>query len=119
MGEASDRVTFATRDIVHVRGPLNLDVSGLNAFLLDGVNMKVSLEPIDPKYLLNKLAADVTVPDYELLSVKVLVTKIKPAASVLLATKRALLHHPIEYIMRRKIVDTPIIPRDVVEYTPS
>ena len=117
MGEVNERVTFATRDIVHVRGPLNLDVSGLNAFLLDGVNMKVSLEPIDPKYLLNKQNADATVPDYELISVKVLVTKIKPAASVLLATKKALLQHPIEYLMRRKIVDTPIIPRGVLEYT--
>ena len=114
-----DRIKFAKQDIVHVRGPLNLDISGLNAFMVDGVNMKVSLEPIDPKYLINKKAADTSIPDYELLSVKLLVTKIKPAASVLLATKKALLQQPIEYIMRRKIVDTPIIPRDVLEYTTS
>ena len=114
-----DRIKFAIKNIVHVRGPLNLDISGLNAFMVDGVNMKVSLEPIDPKYLINKKADDTSIPDYELLSVKLLVTKIKPAASVLLATKKALLQQPIEYIMRRKIVDTPIIPKDVLEYTTS
>ena len=46
-----------------------------------------------------------------------MVTKIKPAASLLLATKRALLEAPVEYLMRRKIVDTPIIPAGVLETT--
>merc|ERR1739842_209853 len=82
LGEVSERVTFATRDTVHVRGPLNLDVSGLDAFMLDGVNMKVSLEPIHPRYLLNQLPADESVPDDEQLTVKLMVTKIKPAAQV-------------------------------------
>ena len=112
-----DRIKFAIQDTVHVRGPLNLDVAGLNAFLLDGVNMKVSLEPINPRYLINKKSDDVTVLDYELLSVKLIVCKIKPAPSVLLATKKALLQRPIEYVMRRKIIDTPIIPAGALEST--
>ena len=116
---ASERVTFATGNTVHVRGPLNLDVSGLETFMLDGVNMKVTLEPISSRYLLNQQAPDddAAVPDYELVAVKLMVTKVKPATQVLLATKRALVEGPVEYLMRRKIVDTPIIPQGVSETT--
>ena len=32
MADASDRIAFANKDIVHVRGPLNLDISGLKPF---------------------------------------------------------------------------------------
>ena len=112
-----ERIKYSSSEIVHVRGPLGLDMSTLDAFLPDGVNLKITLEPTSPRFIINKLATDRVLLDYEIISIKLIVCKIKPAASILLATQKSLMQRPIEYIMRRNIVYTEIIPQGRIEWT--
>ena len=115
--QTKGRITYSKQNTIHIRGPLQLDIGSAESFLLDGVKIKVTIDPTNPKYLINKVATDAKNYNYEFESVKLIVTKIKPTDSVLLATQKMVLNKPFEYVLRRNIVHTEIIPEGYTEFT--
>ena len=112
-----ERVIFSKQNGINIRGPLHLDISTSESFMLDGVTTKIILEPTNPQFLIKKKADDDCLYNYELASVKLIVTKIKPADPVLLATQKMILNNPIEYVLRRNIVHHNIIPAGRSEFS--
>ena len=47
------RKTFSKQEPIHIRGPLHLDIATCDKFLLDGLNLKIVLEPSSPNYIIN------------------------------------------------------------------
>ena len=111
-------IKYTRADIVHIRGPLPLDITSCVDWLVDGVNIKVQLEPNNARFLLNKDSADETCdPDYDIKSIKLLVTKYRPAPAVNNTLSRQLLQNPIEYLSKRNMVYTDIIPANRLEHS--
>ena len=112
VGDASivSRVQYAKKEVVHVRGPLHLDLSTCTKFLVDGVNMRIVLDPSSPRFLIN------STPDhpwsYSIDSAKLQVTKLKPFAGPLLSTHTSINKSPIEYMMRRHVMKTVVFPQN-------
>ena len=113
-----ERIKYTRGNIVHIRGPLPLDITSCVDWLVDGVNIKVQLEPNNARFLLNKDSADETCdPDYDIKSIKLLVTKYRPAPAVNNTLSRQLLQNPIEYLSKRNMVYTDIIPANRIEHS--
>ena len=104
------RVEYAKKDVVHVRGPLHLDLSTCTKFLVDGVNIRIVLDPSSPRFLIN------TTPDhawsYSIDSAKLQLTKVKPFPGPLLSTHSSIIKSPIEYMMRRHVMKTVVFPQN-------
>ena len=114
----NDRIAFSTKDIVHVRGPLQLDLSTCEKYLVDGVTFKLVLEPAPVAYLIKTMPPQrgAQTYDYKLLSVKLSCAKIKATDGAALAIRRQIAKTPFEYLMRRTILHREIIPAGFSEY---
>ena len=112
-----ERVNFTKENGIHIRGPLHLDLSTCERFLVDGVNMKIVLQPSSAQYVINSVAGmDYR---YRIDSIKMQVGKIRVADGVFLQTSKYIISRPIEYMMRRSITHTEILPVGHSEMTIS
>ena len=111
------RIAWSKTGEVHVRGPLHLDLDTCQKFLVDGVRIKIVLEPSSIPFLIKAAVPAGQTYEYQLKSVKLLCTKIKPTATALLATSKSIMSRPIEYLMRRNIFHKEVIPVGYRDYT--
>ena len=112
------RIAFSKADKVHVRGPLQLDLSSCEKYLVDGGSLKLVLEPAPVAYLIKTHPPQhgAQTYDYKLLSVKLSCVKIKATDGAALAIRRQIAKSPFEYLMRRTILHREIIPGGYSEY---
>ena len=104
------RVAYAKKDVIHVRGPLHLDLSTCSKFLVDGVNMRIVLDPSSPRFLIN--CSPNHAWSYSIDSAKIQLTKIKPSDGALLSTHNSIIRNPLEYMMRRHVMKTVVFPQN-------
>ena len=112
----ADRINFSKQESIHLRGPIHLDIGTCDRFLADDVKIKIVLQPAHAQFLLNQFG-DAKDIDYELESVKIGCTKIKPSEGTFLATTKKLMNKPFEYIIRRNITHVEVIPQNYTDYT--
>lgn len=112
----NDRIEFSKQGTIHIRGALHLDISTCDRFLTDEVKIKVVLQPGHPQFLINQFG-DAKDIDYQIESIKLGVTKIKPSEGTFLVTTKKLMEKPFEYIVRRNITHVEVIPENYTDYT--
>ena len=114
----TQRIAFSKTNTVHVRGPLQLDLSSCEKYLVDGVTLKLVLEPAPVAYLIKSSPPQhgAQTYDYRLQSVKLSCTKIKATDGAALAIRKQIAKSPFEYLMRRTILHREIIPGGFTEY---
>ena len=115
MGVASivDRVTFAKQNVIHLTAPLQLDLSSATKYLSDGINVKITLEPSSPLFLIKRsnAAGDGRINHkFAIDNIRLLVNKIKPSDGVLISESKRLMNKPFEYIIRRNLVKETVFP---------
>ena len=118
----ADRIAFAKQDVIHLTAPLQLDLSSATKYLFEGIDMKVTLEPSSPQFLIKRTnAAGATKVNHKFAidSIRLMVTKIKPSDGVLISEAKRLLNNPFEYIIRRNLVKDTVFPSGHSELTIS
>ena len=111
------RIETGRQATVHVKGPIMLDLSTCEKYLIDGVSVKLVFEPSSIPYLIKSSAAGGAQSyDYKLLSVKLECTKVKPSDGAILTMRKMIAKEPIEYLMKRMIIHREIVPQGYIEY---
>ena len=100
----------STRNVIHMMGPLNFDIVGINSYLLDNVSINIRLELAKPSLVL--LAADDQEYFYTVDSCKLWCKKVIQYPTALLALNKAMMRNNdfIEYMFDRPIVKTVVFP---------
>ena len=117
-----ERINFAKQDVIHLTAPLQLDLSSATKYLFDGINMKITLEPSSPLFLIKRTdTGGVTKVDHKFSidSIRLLITKMKPADGVLISEAKSLINKPFEYVIRRNLVKDTVFPAGQSELTIS
>ena len=111
------RIDFARPGNVHVKGPLQLDLSSCEKYLVDGVTLKLVLEPAAVAYLIKSSPPNPPQAyDYKLKNVVLTCCKVKPSDPAIIATRKQIVKKPFEYLMRRMIVHREIIPQGYTQH---
>ena len=108
-----DRIAFAKQDTIHLTAPLHLDLSSATKYLVDGIHMKITLEPSHPHILIKRSDADGAARvnhKFTIDSIRLGVTKIKPSDGVLISETKRLLNKPFDYVVRRNLVKDTVFP---------
>ena len=106
MGRMRDRINFSKQETIHLKGPLNLDVSSLNKWLLDGCTTRVVLQPAKSAYVIKSVQPVATNYKYQITMARLYVDRIKPVTGAFLTTSKQLLTTNSEYIFRKNVVHT-------------
>ena len=117
-----DRISFSKQDVVHLSASLQLDLSSATKYLFDGINMKITLDPSSPQFLIKRTnaAGDTLINHrYTIDSIRLMVTKIKPSDGVLISETKRLINKPFEYVIRRNLVKDTVFPAGQSELTIS
>ena len=117
-----ERITFAKQNAIHLTAPLQLDLSSSTKYLFDGINMKITLEPSSPSFIIKRSGAGGPANvnhKYTIDSIRLMVTKIKPANGVLISEAKSLINKPFEYVIRRNLVKDTVFPAGHNELTIS
>lgn len=95
---------------IHAVGPLLLDLSCLNTYLLDKVSVRIRLDLAPANVLIN--SHDKEAFKYLISSCKLWVQSVKPVPSSLIAVNKSLFekHRSIEYVFERPLEKTVIFP---------
>ena len=115
-----DRTAFSKSNTLHIKRPLHLDVSTCDKFLVDGVKVRIVLEPSAPQILIKGLLSNAPNAEnynYTFKSVIFECTKIKPSDGALLATAKMIVNRPFEYILRRNIMQRVVMDSGHQEHT--
>ena len=110
MGRMVERKTFSKQATVHLKGPLNLDLSTGNKFLIDGVNIRIILEPQSSEFFINakQPGAGAVAYRYKINYARLYVQKIKPSNGAFIATTKSLISSNMEYLFRRNVVHSEL-----------
>ena len=109
MGVHATRINFSKQEPIHMIGPLNLDISSASKWLLDRCDVRIVLEPARAKVCINAINDDIPFK-YAVKMARLHVNKIKPTPGGFLNTTKALLSNNMEYIIKRHIIKTEILP---------
>ena len=110
LADHATRISFSKQDTIHMTGPLNLDISSANKWLVDRCDLRILLEPSRANVCIN--AKDDAVPfKYSIKMARLHVNKIKASPGGFLTTSKALLSNNMEYIIKRHVVKTEILPQ--------
>merc|ERR1712082_310673 len=100
-----ERDNFAKQNVIHLTAALQLDLSSATKYLSDGINVKITLEPSSPLFLIKRSdaagAAKVN-HKFSIENIRLLVNKIKPSDGVLISESKRLMNRAFEYVIRRK-----------------
>ena len=104
----AERKTFSKKDLVFLKGYLNIDVASSNKWLVDGTTVRIVLDQAKAEQIIN---ATVNLVDwrYEITSIRLLVNRIQPTRAAFLNTSRYLQNHSMEYIFKQNVVHTQIV----------
>ena len=117
-----ERISFAKQEVVHLTAPLQLDLSSATKYLFDGINMKITLEPSSPTFLIKRTNVEGVTRinhKYTIDSIRLLITKVKPSDGVLISEAKRLINKPFEYVIRRNLVKDTVFPVGHSELTIS
>ena len=103
------RKAFSKKDLVYVKGYLNIDVASSNKWLVDGSTVRIVLDQSKANQLINSDSND-TSWKYEIKAVRLLANRIKPARGAFIDTSKYLQSHSMEYIFKQHIVHSQILP---------
>ena len=118
--DIAPRITFTKDNQVHIKGPLHLDLTTSDRFLIDNVKLKIILEPSSPSFLINahQLGGNNNIDfNYQIESVKLQCSKVRPSDGALLASSKMLVNKPLEYILRKNICHVEVIPANYSDFT--
>ena len=109
------RITFSKQASIHIRGPLKTELTSLDKFLIDGVNIRIILEPNKSAFIVNCVqpVGGVGPQNYavKITNASLLVDKYKVSDGPYLSTNRSLISGtPMEYILRKVITHTTLFP---------
>ena len=102
------RKTFSKKEMVYLKGYLNIDIASSNKWLLDGTNLRIILDQSKPEQIINALVNH-EAWDYEILGIRLLVNRIRPTRAAFLNTSRYLQNHSMEYIFKQHVVHSQIV----------
>ena len=103
------RQTFSKKELIHLRGYLDLDITNLNMWLVDLCSMRITLEPAGDNVIINRPAGGdnyVTKID----SIKMHINHIKPTNGGFISTSKLLNKKPLEYLFTRHVVYSELLP---------
>ena len=107
---------------VHIIAPLALDIGSATKYLMDGVDLKLTLEPGQAKFIVKR--SNVEGPTkvdhkFKIENVRLKVKLIKPSEGVYMEEQKSLLKRPFEYLLRRQLVKEIVFPLHQRELTIS
>ena len=102
------RKVFTKQEVILLKGFINCDIASCNKFMIDGVNLRLIMEPAKPAQIINA-KDNVEAFTYEILSVRLLVDRIRPTRSGFLNVSKYMQNHSMEYIFKQNIVHSEII----------
>ena len=107
LGENDKRNNWSKKRVIHVCGPLSLQLSSLDQFIFDRVNVKIILELAKPAFaLMVEALNDNSIEQfrYNISDVKLLIKRVTPApAAYLEVNKRLLSGKTKEYLFHRQL----------------
>ena len=103
------RQNFSKKDLIHLRGYLDLDITNLNMWLVDLCSMRITLEQAADNVIINRPAGGL---DYvtKIESIKLHINRIKPTNGGFIATSKLLNKKPLEYLFTRHVVYSELLP---------
>ena len=117
------RIEFSkTVNGVNIIAPLALDIASATKYLMDGVDMKLTLEPSQANYIIKRTnsAGNTQINHkYKIENVRLKVKLIKPSDGVYMEEQKSLLKRPFEYLLRRQLVKEIVFPQNQREITIS
>ena len=119
LGQASiaARKTFSRQDPIRLRAALKLGLKTSGKFLLDGVDIRIELQPAQGKYVINAANANLNAFDYEVQKIQLEILKVKPTNVGLLSASKYVLSKDIEYIIRRNPCKSYIMQTGLTEFS--
>ena len=102
------RKTFSKKDLVYVKGYLNIDIASSNKWLVDGTTVRIILDQAKADQIINAVD-NLTHWNYEIRSIRLLVNRIRPTRAAFLNTSKYLQNHSMEYIFKQNIVHSQIL----------
>ena len=102
---------YNPKKIMHFMVPLNFDISNLNFFLLNGVDIGIRFDLASPALVINSL--DESKYTYQMQCCKLWVQKITPSPDALISLNKNMIRYTknVEYIYERPIVKQYIFPK--------
>lgn len=109
---ASERSIIASaRTGIHMMGPLHFDISNADAYMLDGVEVRIRLDLANPSVVL--LTSDAAEYVYRVTMCKLWCKKIVPIPSAMVALHKSMEDNSLmEYMIQRPLVKSIIFPAD-------
>ena len=105
MGRVEDRKRFSKQEVIHLKGPLDLEISSVNQWLIDRCNVKIGLELASKQFVINTTAG--LSFNYKLSFARLHVKYVKPMDSGFLSTAKSLMSGgSMEYLMRNYVTHT-------------
>ena len=104
-----NRKAFSKKDQVYLKGYLNIDIASSNKWLVDGTTVRIVLDQSKAEQIINAIDNN-TNWNYEIKSVRLLVSRIKPTRAAFINTSKYLQNHSMEYIFKQNIVHSQILP---------
>ena len=104
-----DRKLFSKKGQVYLKGYLNIDIASSNKWLVDGTTVRIVLDQSKASQIINSIDNN-TNWNYEIKSVRLLVSRIKPTRAAFINTSKYLQNHSMEYIFKQNIVHSQILP---------
>ena len=103
------RQAFSKKAKIHLKGYLDLDICGINMWLLDLCTFRLILEAASDNLIINA-KDNATAYKYKIHSMKLHFDRVKPTVSGLINTTKLLQKNPIEYLLKQHIVHSELLP---------
>ena len=104
----ADRQTFAKKDLVHLKGYLEMDICGINMWLLDLLTYRLVLEAAPDNLVINS-KDNATAYKIKIHSLKLHCNRIKPTHAGFLTATFFFQKSPFEYMFTRHIVHSELL----------
>ena len=108
MARMAERISFSKQGIIHLKGPLDLEITSIDKWLVDGCDTRIILEFAKNEYVINAITPPPTNYQYRITYARLYVNRVKPASGPFLATTKSLLTNNMEYIFKRNVVHTEL-----------